>query len=90
MSHSLSRIWLLIPENFLQHFDRAIVGMFPSRSEAIRRGMNLVLREVESYRADEVDQAPRREAFEKSGELRVTEEAEGYEWGFFSEDTGKP
>ena len=41
-----------MPEAFLKHFDQAIVSMFPSRSEAIRRGMSLVLREIETYKAE--------------------------------------
>ena len=47
---SFARIWILIPRAFLKHFDRAIEGMFPSRSEAIRRGMNLILDEVKAFR----------------------------------------
>ena len=50
---NLSRIWLLVPKIFLQHFDEAVQGTFPSRSEAIRRGMNLVLEEVRQFKADE-------------------------------------
>lgn len=45
-SPSFARVWILIPRVFLSHFDRAIEGMFSSRSEAIRRGMNLVLGEI--------------------------------------------
>ena len=50
---NLSRIWLLVPNIFLEHFDEAVLGTFPSRSEAIRRGMNLVLEEIRQFKADE-------------------------------------
>jgi metal-responsive CopG/Arc/MetJ family transcriptional regulator len=49
---NLSRIWLLVPKTFLQHFDEAVQDTFPSRSEAIRRGMNLVLEEIKRFKAD--------------------------------------
>ena len=49
---SLSRIWLLIPKAFLQRFDDAIEDFFPSRSEAIRRGMGLILEEVRRSREE--------------------------------------
>jgi len=50
-SPNLSKIWLLVPNKFLQHFDEAIQNTFPSRSEAIRRGMSLVLDEVKRLKA---------------------------------------
>lgn len=50
-SPNLSKIWLLVPNRFLQHFDEAIQNTFPSRSEAIRRGMSLVLDEVRRLKA---------------------------------------
>jgi|SRR5208283_1577045 metal-responsive CopG/Arc/MetJ family transcriptional regulator len=50
---SLSRIWLLIPKTFLKHFDEAVQSTFPSRSEAIRRGMNLVLEEIRQFKPSE-------------------------------------
>ena len=50
---NLSRIWLLVPKIFLQHFDEAVQGTFPSRSEAIRRGMNLVLEEAKRFKSNE-------------------------------------
>ena len=50
---NLSRIWLLVPRIFLQHFDEAVQGTFPSRSEAIRRGMNLVLEEAKQFKSTE-------------------------------------
>jgi Arc/MetJ-type ribon-helix-helix transcriptional regulator len=49
---NLSRVWLLVPKIFLQHFDEAVQGTFPSRSEAIRRGMNLVLEEVKRFQSN--------------------------------------
>ena len=49
-SPRFARVWILIPRAFLEHFDREIEEMFPSRSEAIRRGMNLILDEVKSFR----------------------------------------
>ncbi len=50
---NLSRIWLLVPKIFLQRFDEAVQGTFPSRSEAIRRGMNLVLEEAKQFKSNE-------------------------------------
>ena len=50
---NLSRIWLLVPKIFLQYFDEAVQGTFPSRSEAIRRGMNLVLEEAKQFKSGE-------------------------------------
>jgi len=47
----LTAIWLLIPNAFLQLFDEAIQGIYPTRSEAIRRGMNLILEEVRQRRS---------------------------------------
>jgi len=41
-----SKIKLPVPNNLLQRFDEAIQGTFPSRNEAIRRGMRLVLDEL--------------------------------------------
>ena len=55
---NLSRIWLLVPNIFLKHFDEAVQGTFPSRSEAIRRGMNLVLEEIRQFKADESANQP--------------------------------
>jgi len=43
---NLAHISLLVPKRFLQRFDDATRGLFPSRSEAIRRGMDLILEEV--------------------------------------------
>jgi len=48
-SPSFARVWILIPRVFLSHFDGAIEGMFSSRSEAIRRGMNLILDEINAF-----------------------------------------
>jgi len=47
ISRDLAHISLLVPKIFLERFDEATEDFFPSRSEAIRRGMNLVLREAE-------------------------------------------
>ena len=55
---NLSRIWLLIPKVFLKHFDEAVQTTFPSRAEAIRRGMNLVLEEVRQFKAEESANQP--------------------------------
>ena len=52
-NHNLSRIWLLVPKTFLKHFDEAAQSTFPSRSEAIRRGMNLVLEEIRQFKPHE-------------------------------------
>jgi Arc/MetJ-type ribon-helix-helix transcriptional regulator len=52
-SPNLSRIWLLVPKTFLKHFDEAAQSTFPSRSEAIRRGMNLVLEEIRQFKPHE-------------------------------------
>lgn len=52
-SSRCSRVGLLVPRGFLRRFDEAIEGWFPSRSEAIRRGMTLVIREARVYRPDE-------------------------------------
>lgn len=49
-SPGFARVWILIPRAFLDYFDREIEDMFPSRSEAIRRGMNLILDEVKTFR----------------------------------------
>lgn len=51
-SPSFARVWLLIPRVFLERFDKAIEDVFPSRSEAIRRGMTLVLEEVKGFRRE--------------------------------------
>jgi metal-responsive CopG/Arc/MetJ family transcriptional regulator len=54
---NLSRIWLLVPKTFLKHFDEAAQSTFPSRSEAIRRGMNLVLEEIRQFKPDKEESA---------------------------------
>ncbi|HUV34646.1 MAG TPA: ribbon-helix-helix domain-containing protein [Candidatus Desulfaltia sp.] len=40
----------MVPVGYLDRFDAAIKGYYPSRSEAIRQGMGLILREVASMR----------------------------------------
>ena len=52
---NFARIWLVIPKTFLKQFDQAIQGIFPTRSEAIRRGMNLVLEEAQSYKKESAE-----------------------------------
>ena len=47
---AFARVWVMVPKVFLDHFDTEIEKMFTSRSEAIRRGMNLILDEVKAYR----------------------------------------
>jgi Arc/MetJ-type ribon-helix-helix transcriptional regulator len=42
---------------FLRHFDKAVQGTFPSRSEAIRRGMKLVLEELRQFNTNECTSA---------------------------------
>jgi len=54
---NFARVWLLIPKAFLKRFDEAIQGVFPTRSEAIRRGMNLVLEEAQNWKK-EPEEAP--------------------------------
>ena len=49
-SPSFARVWILIPKAFLVRFDRETGVMYPSRSEAIRRGMNLILEEAKALR----------------------------------------
>lgn len=39
-------ISLVVPKLFLKRFDNAIQDFFPCRSEAIRRGMDLILEEL--------------------------------------------
>ena len=46
----LTRVWLLVPSMYLTRFDEMIDGFYPSRREAIRQGMTLVLREIKGYR----------------------------------------
>ena len=56
-SPNFSKIWLLGPNIFLQHFDEAVQNTFPSRSEAIRRGMTLVLEELRQLKAQNCESA---------------------------------
>jgi metal-responsive CopG/Arc/MetJ family transcriptional regulator len=46
---NLTQVSVLVPKLFLQHFDEVIEGFFQGRSEAIRRGMNLVLEEIQKF-----------------------------------------
>jgi len=43
---NLSKIWLLVPCAFLEQFDKETKNNYSSRSEAIRRGMSLILNEL--------------------------------------------
>ena len=45
-------VWVNVPTGFLLRFDKEIEDMFPSRSEAIRRGMTLILKELQSLREE--------------------------------------
>ena len=45
----LTGIMVYVPRVFLERFDESIVGLYPSRSEAVRRGMVLILKEVQDY-----------------------------------------
>ena len=48
---NLTQVSVLVPKLFLEHFDEAIEGFFQGRSEAIRRGMNLVLEEIKRFQS---------------------------------------
>ena len=39
----LKRVVLLVPESFLDLFDRKTKGIYASRNEAIRAGMKLIM-----------------------------------------------
>ena len=45
----LTGIMVYVPRVFLERFDESIVGMYPSRSEAVRRGMTLILKEIRDF-----------------------------------------
>ena len=45
----LTGIMVYVPRVFLERFDESIVGMYPSRSEAVRRGMALILKEIRDF-----------------------------------------
>ena len=45
---SLAKITVSVPKPFLERFDEAVDGYFMSRSEAVRRGMKIVVEEIES------------------------------------------
>jgi metal-responsive CopG/Arc/MetJ family transcriptional regulator len=45
---NITKITVSLPKPFLERFDEAIDGYFVNRSEAVRRGMNFVLEEMES------------------------------------------
>ena len=52
-SPNMPQVSVLVPKFFLKHFDKDIEGFFPCRSEAIRRGMNLVLEEIKQFKSEE-------------------------------------
>ena len=80
---NLSRIWLLVPKTFLKHFDEAAQSTFPSRSEAIRRGMNLVLEEIRQFKSheDESGEQPNSpsDPHQQTEAIIQTVEARGFE-----------
>ncbi|MCL2359396.1 ribbon-helix-helix domain-containing protein [Candidatus Bathycorpusculum sp.] len=41
-----TKIWLLVPKNFLQQFDTETKNHYTSRNEAIRSGMQLIRKEI--------------------------------------------
>ena len=45
---NITKITVSLPKPFLERFDQTIDGYFINRSEAVRRGMNFVLEEMES------------------------------------------
>jgi len=47
---NLSKIWLLVPKNFLQQFDTATKNTHTSRNEAIRYAMQLTYREAKQQK----------------------------------------
>ncbi|MFH2110980.1 MAG: hypothetical protein ABIJ47_06950 [Candidatus Bathyarchaeota archaeon] len=52
----LTGIMVYVPRAFLERFDESILGLYPTRSEAVRRGMSLILKEIQGY------EKPKREA----------------------------
>lgn len=49
---NFSKIWLLVPKKFLEQFDGEIANTYSSRSEAIRRGMKLILEEIQHLKIE--------------------------------------
>jgi metal-responsive CopG/Arc/MetJ family transcriptional regulator len=43
MGRKIKRILVHVPKDFLEEFDREIMGLYASRNEAIRAGMIMVL-----------------------------------------------
>lgn len=74
-----SKIRLLVPNNLLRLFDKAIQGTFPSRNEAIRRGMQLVIEEIEQINAQngKIHPVPTASNFQKETLLGVQAEMGG-------------
>jgi metal-responsive CopG/Arc/MetJ family transcriptional regulator len=52
LNPNFAQITLLVPKLFLKRFDNAIQDFFPCRSEAIRRGMDLIMEEVKHSREE--------------------------------------
>jgi Arc/MetJ-type ribon-helix-helix transcriptional regulator len=49
-TQDLSKIWLLVPKNFLEQFDTATKNTHTSRSEAIRYAMQLTFKEIKQQK----------------------------------------
>jgi metal-responsive CopG/Arc/MetJ family transcriptional regulator len=52
LNPNFAQISVVIPKLFLKRFDNAIQDFFPCRSEAIRRGMDLIMEEVKHSREE--------------------------------------
>jgi metal-responsive CopG/Arc/MetJ family transcriptional regulator len=46
MGKNIRRVLVHIPKDFLEEFDREIMGLYASRNEAIRAGMIMVVESV--------------------------------------------
>jgi metal-responsive CopG/Arc/MetJ family transcriptional regulator len=47
-SSNRTRIWVSVPSRYLEKFDTIIQGYYQSRSEAIRVGMLIVLKDIQA------------------------------------------
>lgn len=52
LNPNFAQISVVVPKLFLKRFDNAIQDFFPCRSEAIRRGMDLIMEEVKHSREE--------------------------------------
>ena len=52
LNPNFAQISVVVPKLFLKRFDNAIQDFFPCRSEAIRRGMDLIVEEVKRSREE--------------------------------------